>query len=193
MATVINRTTTKIIYSANTPDYPITDWIINPDLSLLTSVPQKYWKISGDSVLEMSAQEKINADAVIAANTFPDNFETSLGDTASTNSSSYINRLTFNINLQAGQEYEITSNFTWSFSSTSFYFKSRLTYFKDDLNTLWQISVTPTSSSDVIPFSNITTFSVLTSGVYTINLDYASSNPSRTATVYGTAIKLRST
>ena len=62
MSTVINRTTLQLVYSANTPDYLETDWIINPDLSLLINVPRKYWKIQGDSVLEMADEEKAIID-----------------------------------------------------------------------------------------------------------------------------------
>jgi hypothetical protein len=65
MATVFNRTTKQLIESANTPLYSSLDWVINPDLSLLTNIPQKYWKVSGDSVVEMSAQEKAAVDAAL--------------------------------------------------------------------------------------------------------------------------------
>lgn len=63
MATVINRTTLTLIHSANTPDYPTSEWVINPDLSSLTNVPNFYWKIVGDSVVEMSVAEKSVVDA----------------------------------------------------------------------------------------------------------------------------------
>ena len=191
MSVVINRTNKQILYSANTPDYSETDWIINPDLSLLSSVPQKYWKISGDSVLEMTTQEKSNVDAATAANTFPDYVEASTLNVSSTSSTSYITKLTFNANLQANIEYELFWNFTWSYSATTSTFKCRLTHFKDELNTLWQVSVTPTATSDIIPFSNVKTFSVLTSGIYIINLDYAAGSSSKTATINETNITLR--
>jgi len=58
MSDVINRTTKDFLLSVNTPDYSIEDWIINPDLSALEGVPQKYWKISGDTVVEMDQSEK---------------------------------------------------------------------------------------------------------------------------------------
>jgi len=67
MAIVINRSTVQVVYSANTPDYPTENWIINPDISSLTGVPKKYWKISGDSVLEMDQSEKDAVDAAINA------------------------------------------------------------------------------------------------------------------------------
>jgi hypothetical protein len=67
MATVFNRTTNQLIQSVNTPDYPVLDWIINPDLSALSNVPQKYWKVVGDAVIEMSAAEKTAVDAALLA------------------------------------------------------------------------------------------------------------------------------
>jgi hypothetical protein len=69
MASVLNRTTKKYLPSANTPDYDPTDWIIDPDLSAVSGVPNKYWKLVGDTVSEMSTQEKADMDAYIAANT----------------------------------------------------------------------------------------------------------------------------
>ena len=66
MSTVLNRTTKRLIQSANTPDYPTADWIINPDLSAVAGVNSKYWKISGDVVSEMSAGEKTTEDDVVA-------------------------------------------------------------------------------------------------------------------------------
>jgi len=62
MSNVINRTTKQYKESVNTPDYPVADWIINPDLSALTSVPEKYWKIVGDDVVEMTQTEKDTVD-----------------------------------------------------------------------------------------------------------------------------------
>jgi hypothetical protein len=67
MATVFNRSTAELIRSVNTPDYPSTYWIINPDLTLVENVPQKYWKAAGDAVVEMSAQEKAAVDAASLA------------------------------------------------------------------------------------------------------------------------------
>jgi len=65
MATVFNRITKQLITSVNTPDYSVLDWVVNPDLSALENVPQKYWKVSGDSVIEMTAQEKSAVDAAL--------------------------------------------------------------------------------------------------------------------------------
>lgn len=67
MADVVNRTTVQYLQSVNTPDFPVEDWIINPDLSALTGVPQKYWKVVGDTVVEMTQPEKDAVDAAEAA------------------------------------------------------------------------------------------------------------------------------
>jgi hypothetical protein len=58
MASVLHRTTKQYIASAHTPDYPVEDWIHNPDMSPVSGVPSQYWKITGDAVSEMSAAEK---------------------------------------------------------------------------------------------------------------------------------------
>lgn len=64
MASVLNRTTRQFLSSANTPDYPVEDWIINPDMGSVVGVPQKYWVITGDVVSEMDQAAK---DVVTAA------------------------------------------------------------------------------------------------------------------------------
>ena len=66
MANVLNRTTKQYLKSANTPDYPVLDWIINPDISLVQGFPSKYWNISGDTVSLMTQLER---DAVDLAET----------------------------------------------------------------------------------------------------------------------------
>jgi hypothetical protein len=65
MATVVNRTAVplEILYSVNTPDYDPAYWIINPDLTILETVPLKYCKVSGDLIVEMTAAEKAAVDA----------------------------------------------------------------------------------------------------------------------------------
>ena len=63
MANVLNRNTREYLVSVNTPDYPETEWIINPDLSQVESVPQIYWKVSGDTVISMTPSEIAAVDA----------------------------------------------------------------------------------------------------------------------------------
>jgi len=81
MANVIHRTDRDsagcLIYrtSVNTPDYDTDDWLINPDISGLTGVNCKYWKVTGTppggAVEEMNQSEKdaVDAAALAAAKT----------------------------------------------------------------------------------------------------------------------------
>jgi hypothetical protein len=68
MSNVINRTTKQYLQSVNTPDYPETDWISDPDLTAVEGVAQKYWKIEGDAVVAMTPAEQaqVNGAAVPA-------------------------------------------------------------------------------------------------------------------------------
>ena len=65
MGLVINKTTFAVLKSVNTPDYPEADWLVDPDLSSVEGVDQKYWKIAGGQVVEMNSTEKavVNAAA----------------------------------------------------------------------------------------------------------------------------------
>jgi len=58
MGNVLNRKTLEYLSSVNTPDYPESEWIINPDLESLATVPRQYWKVDGYSVREMTSSEK---------------------------------------------------------------------------------------------------------------------------------------
>ena len=64
MADVVRFTNGKAEYikSVNTPDYEGPDTIVNPDLSSLVGVDVKYWKRSGNTVVEMDAAEKQAVD-----------------------------------------------------------------------------------------------------------------------------------
>jgi hypothetical protein len=63
MANVLNRTTKEFRRSVNTPDYPVENWIINPDLSSLIETDSKYWIVEGDTVRDMTDVEKDVVDA----------------------------------------------------------------------------------------------------------------------------------
>jgi len=69
VASVLNRTTKEFRASANTPDFPVADWIINPDLAAVAGQPIKYWIITGDVVSLASAGEQATIDAAEAAAT----------------------------------------------------------------------------------------------------------------------------
>lgn len=65
MADVLHKTTKEQRFSVNTPDYSDATWIINPDLSAVTGLPKRYWKIDGTNITEMNQSEKDATDAVI--------------------------------------------------------------------------------------------------------------------------------
>lgn len=55
MSNVIHRITKQYLVSVNTPDYPTSEWIINPTLPSCDPI---YWVIEGDTVREMTQAEK---------------------------------------------------------------------------------------------------------------------------------------
>lgn len=61
MSNVINKHTLEYLINVNTPDYMDGNWIINP---LLPNCESKYWKIVGETVVEMNADEKAVVDNV---------------------------------------------------------------------------------------------------------------------------------
>ncbi len=72
MSNILKRTPPHVyLQSVNTPDYlddleagTSTTWIINPDLTAVEGVPQKYWVIEiDDTVREMTVEEKAAYDA----------------------------------------------------------------------------------------------------------------------------------
>ncbi len=62
MAVVVNRTTVEGIGGVNKANYPLEGWLHNPDLSALQDVDSKYWKVTGETVVEMTQAEKDAAD-----------------------------------------------------------------------------------------------------------------------------------
>ena len=66
MASVINKTTNQYLASVNTPDYSESDWVINPDLSSVSGIASKYWKVVDGQVVEMSSGEKAVVDGAIS-------------------------------------------------------------------------------------------------------------------------------
>lgn len=63
MASVLNRTTKVYLDSANTPDYPSAEWIINPDISAVAGWSTGYWRIVGDIVSLLTQAERDAVDA----------------------------------------------------------------------------------------------------------------------------------
>lgn len=78
MSNVVNRTTRQFLASVNTPDFPESDWIINPDLSAVGGFPSKYWIITGNVItLQTPAQRDLTddqefIDAMLAQSTTED-------------------------------------------------------------------------------------------------------------------------
>jgi hypothetical protein len=70
MANVINRSPpyTYLLW-VNTPDYDTGTWLINPDLSAVAGISQQYWKVVGDTVVPMTAQEQAAVDSTALAKT----------------------------------------------------------------------------------------------------------------------------
>ena len=63
MANVLNRTTKQFIPSANTTEYPVEFWIIEPDMSAVVGFNSKYWVITGDVVSLMNQAQRDAVDA----------------------------------------------------------------------------------------------------------------------------------
>lgn len=57
MADALHRTTKELRRSVHSPAYDPAEWIINPDLSAVTGVPQSRWIIDGDAVRPPDAGE----------------------------------------------------------------------------------------------------------------------------------------
>lgn len=62
MANVVNRITREYRISVNDPDYPVAEWIINPDLSAVAGFESRYWIITSDVVSLMSPAERQSVD-----------------------------------------------------------------------------------------------------------------------------------
>lgn len=69
MSDVIHKTTLVYLQSVNTPDYPQSEWIRNPDLSLVKNVPKKYWKMEENNIVEMTQEEKNLVDQSLLSET----------------------------------------------------------------------------------------------------------------------------
>lgn len=55
MANVLNKITKQYLRSVNTPDYPTSEWLINP---VIPDCDPKFWVIEGDTIREMAQAEK---------------------------------------------------------------------------------------------------------------------------------------
>jgi len=67
MSDVLNRAMKLHLKSVHTPDFPVDDWIINPDLTAVDGQPSQYWLIDGDDVTLMDDIEKADVDDAAAS------------------------------------------------------------------------------------------------------------------------------
>ena len=75
---VLNRTTKQYLQSANTPDYPIADWIHGPDMLQVVGYESKYWIITGDNVylMDQAARDAVDAaELIVQKDLEVDNFD----------------------------------------------------------------------------------------------------------------------
>lgn len=71
--------TPQYLQSVNTPDYSSDpDVIVNPDIATVANVPIKFWKRSGNLVVEMTQAEKdaITAQELVQRKSAADKFQT---------------------------------------------------------------------------------------------------------------------
>lgn len=64
MANVLNRRTKAYLRSVNTPDYDTSDWMINPDLSQVEGIAQKYWVLEIATNVISEAYSEIDPDTL---------------------------------------------------------------------------------------------------------------------------------
>jgi hypothetical protein len=63
---IVSNRVTAYLLSANTPDFDgEPNKLVNPDLTSVADVLQKYWKVDTGTVVEMTAEEKIAIDAEV--------------------------------------------------------------------------------------------------------------------------------
>lgn len=71
--------TPQYLQSVNTPDYSSDpDVIVNPDITAVASVPLKFWKRSGNTIIKMTQAEKdaITAQELVQRKNAADTFQT---------------------------------------------------------------------------------------------------------------------
>lgn len=82
MADILNRSTKEFLRGVDESEYNGVDWIINPNLSDVKNIRKKYWKIIGNSVVEMNSAEKEIVDTAEKAEIF-NNLNPKIGDVVS--------------------------------------------------------------------------------------------------------------
>jgi hypothetical protein len=67
MANVLNRTTKEYLESVDTPHYPESEWLINPDLSAVQGYPPQLWIINDDDTVSPAPPERMQELINLAA------------------------------------------------------------------------------------------------------------------------------
>lgn len=62
---VVNKTTLEVFVTKNLEGYNVSEWLHNPDSNVIKAVPSKYWKVDGDTIIEMTQEEKDTKDEQI--------------------------------------------------------------------------------------------------------------------------------
>lgn len=62
MGYVVEKTTGKISWDVNEPNYDPSDYLVNPDLAAVNGVPERFWKVEGSDVVERTDAEKVVVD-----------------------------------------------------------------------------------------------------------------------------------
>ena len=65
MSDVVNRITNQYLRSVHAPDYPVGDWLHDPDLSAVVGYGSQYWVKTGDVVTLMDQAARDAVDAQI--------------------------------------------------------------------------------------------------------------------------------
>lgn len=81
MAIVLNRVTKQLRKSVNTPDFPVADWIINPNLINVENTPTRYWNITDDLVTLMSQVDRDFVDTTLAADSLQTQIDEAISST----------------------------------------------------------------------------------------------------------------
>jgi len=67
MATVISKTPNdygvyRFLENINVASFNVADWVHNPDVSSLVTIPPRFWKYDGTNIVEMTTSEKTLVD-----------------------------------------------------------------------------------------------------------------------------------
>lgn len=184
MASVLNKTTLEYIKSTNTPDYSEVDWIINPDVSQVINIPRKYWKLDGETPVEMTEEEKNQVD-LNEANTetkidSPILVGYKIGDDLSSNSTTLQNCISLDVKINKIGSYKIEWIYDWACSNNKYKFKMNVEILNKSI--IKKFEEVPYMSDVFLSISDYYIIDLM-AGNYTINLNYCSQNLKNTSTI----------